>query len=40
MKSVIFVCLGNIHRFSIADGIANAIVKRDYLDVFVDSAWI
>ena len=24
----------------IADGIANAIVKRDYLDVFVDSTWI
>jgi protein-tyrosine phosphatase len=38
MKSVIFVCLGNICRSPIADGIAKNILKRDSLDILVDSA--
>ena len=38
MKSVIFVCLGNICRSPIADGIANKIVKENSLDIVVDSA--
>jgi len=38
MKSVIFVCLGNICRSPIADGIAKTIVLKNSLDVVVDSA--
>ena len=38
MKSIVFVCLGNICRSPIAEGIANDIVKRDSLDIIVDSA--
>jgi protein-tyrosine phosphatase len=35
---VIFVCLGNICRSPIADGIAKRIVKENSLDIVVDSA--
>ena len=38
MKSIIFVCLGNICRSPIADGIAQKIVKEKNLDILVDSA--
>lgn len=38
MRSVIFVCLGNICRSPIADGIAKSIVNKDSLDILVDSA--
>jgi protein-tyrosine phosphatase len=38
MKSVIFVCLGNICRSPLADGIARDIVKNNALDIVVDSA--
>ncbi len=38
MKSVIFVCLGNICRSPIADGIAKSIVEKNSLDILVDSA--
>jgi len=37
MKSVIFVCLGNICRSPIADGIAKDIVRKNSLDILVDS---
>ncbi len=38
VKSVIFVCLGNICRSPIADGIAKNIVKERKLDIKIDSA--
>jgi protein-tyrosine phosphatase len=38
MHSVLFVCLGNICRSPIADGIARKIAQRDGLDLVVDSA--
>lgn len=38
MKSVIFVCLGNICRSPIADGVAKSIVEKNSLDILVDSA--
>ena len=38
MHSVVFVCLGNICRSPLADGIAKQIVKQKGLDVVVDSA--
>lgn len=38
MKSVIFVCLGNICRSPLAQGIAERIIKEDLLDLKVDSA--
>lgn len=37
MKSVLFVCLGNICRSPLAEGIARDIVQRKKLDVEVDS---
>jgi protein-tyrosine phosphatase len=38
MKSVLFVCLGNICRSPLAEGIASKIVQEYGLDVVVDSA--
>jgi len=38
MKSVLFVCLGNICRSPIAEGIARKISVKRGLDVVVDSA--
>lgn len=38
MHSVLFVCLGNICRSPLADGIARKIAQRDGLDLVVDSA--
>ena len=38
MHSVLFVCLGNICRSPIADGVARKIAQRDGLDLVVDSA--
>ena len=38
MKSIIFVCLGNICRSPIAEGIACKIIRENLLDVEVDSA--
>ncbi len=38
MQSVLFVCLGNICRSPLADGIAREFVKKYDLDVVVDSA--
>ena len=38
MKSIIFVCLGNICRSPIAEGIAKKIIKENLLDIEVDSA--
>jgi protein-tyrosine phosphatase len=37
-ESILFVCLGNICRSPIADGIAKEIVSKYSLDVEVDSA--
>lgn len=38
MKSILFVCLGNICRSPIADGIARDLVKKHKLDILVDGA--
>ena len=38
MKSIVFVCLGNICRSPIAEGIARKIIKENSLDIEVDSA--
>ena len=38
MKSVLFVCLGNICRSPLAEGIAKQIVSERGLDVLIDSA--
>lgn len=38
MKSILFVCLGNICRSPLAEGIAKKIVKEKNLDLVVDSA--
>lgn len=38
MKSIIFVCLGNICRSPIAEGIAKKIIKENLLEIEVDSA--
>lgn len=38
MKSIIFVCLGNICRSPIAEGVALKIIKENSLDIKVDSA--
>jgi protein-tyrosine phosphatase len=35
---VLFVCLGNICRSPIAEGIANSIAKEQNLDIIIDSA--
>ncbi|MBU0764228.1 MAG: low molecular weight phosphotyrosine protein phosphatase [Bacteroidetes bacterium] len=40
MKSVLFVCMGNICRSPLAEGILQDIAKKDdvYDDIYVDSA--
>ena len=38
MKSILFVCLGNICRSPLAEGIANKIILEKQLDIRVDSA--
>ncbi len=38
MKSILFVCLGNICRSPLADGIANKIARDYDLDLYIDSA--
>jgi len=38
MQSVLFVCLGNICRSPLADGIAKELVAKKGLDIKVDSA--
>ncbi|HIC44023.1 MAG TPA: low molecular weight phosphotyrosine protein phosphatase [Sulfurimonas sp.] len=38
MKSIIFVCLGNICRSPLAEGIARKIILEKNLDIKVDSA--
>jgi len=38
MHSVIFVCLGNICRSPLAEGVAREIVRKNSLDIVVDSA--
>lgn len=37
MKSILFVCLGNICRSPIAEGVANEFVKKNHLEILVDS---
>ncbi len=38
MKSIIFVCLGNICRSPLAKGVAENYIKNNNLNLFVDSA--
>jgi len=38
MKSILFVCLGNICRSPLAEGIAQKVIKEKQLDIKVDSA--
>jgi len=38
MKSILFVCLGNICRSPLAEGIAKKIIKEKQLDIKIDSA--
>ncbi len=38
MKKIIFICLGNICRSSLAEGVAKARVKELGLDILIDSA--
>jgi len=38
MKKIIFICLGNICRSSLAEGVAKAKVKELGLNVHIDSA--
>ncbi len=38
MKSILFVCLGNICRYPLAEGIAKKIVSKKDLDLTIDSA--
>jgi protein-tyrosine phosphatase len=38
MKSILFVCLGNICRSPIAEGIARNLITEDNLSITVDSA--
>ena len=38
MKSILFVCLGNICRSPIAQGVAEIYIKEKNLDLIVDSA--
>lgn len=37
-KSVIFVCLGNICRSPLAEGLTRKYAQRDELDIVIDSA--
>jgi len=38
MKSILFVCLGNICRSPLAEGIARSIIEEQNLPITVDSA--
>ncbi len=38
MKSILFVCLGNICRSPLAEGIAKKIASEKHLDLTIDSA--
>lgn len=38
VKSIIFVCLGNICRSPIAQGVAQKYIKENNLDILVESA--
>ncbi len=38
MRSILFVCLGNICRSPLADGITNKIAREKNLDLYIDSA--
>lgn len=38
MQSILFVCLGNICRSPLADGIAKKIAKDHNLNLYIDSA--
>ncbi|MBL4593665.1 MAG: low molecular weight phosphotyrosine protein phosphatase [Flavobacteriales bacterium] len=38
MKKILFVCLGNICRSAIAEGILNAKIEKQKIDLIVDSA--
>jgi len=38
MKSILFVCLGNICRSPLAQGIAEKLIREKQLDIKVDSA--
>ena len=38
MRSILFVCLGNICRSPLADGIANRYARELGLDFYIDSA--
>jgi len=38
MKSILFVCLGNICRSPLAEGVARNIIYKKNLDITVDSA--
>ena len=38
VKSILFVCLGNICRSPIAEGVAKEYIKKQKLDILVDSA--
>lgn len=38
MKKVLFVCLGNICRSPLAEGIAKEYIKKNNLNIIVDSA--
>ena len=37
MKSILFVCLGNICRSPLAEGIARDLIKKNELGIFVNS---
>lgn len=38
MNSILFVCLGNICRSPLAEGIAKKVIKERNLDIHIDSA--
>ncbi len=38
MRSILFVCLGNICRSPLADGIANKYARELGLEIYIDSA--
>lgn len=40
MKKILFVCLGNICRSPLAEGIAREIINKNNLNISVDSAGI
>ena len=38
IKSILFVCLGNICRSPIAEGVAKRYIQEKNLDLIIDSA--